>query len=46
LKHNNPCFDEEHSQLSDKRKQAKFQWLQNPNQINGDDMNNIKRETT
>jgi hypothetical protein len=36
LKHNKPWFDDECSKLMDQRKQAKLQWLQNPNQINGD----------
>jgi hypothetical protein len=29
-------FDDECSELIDLRKRAKLQWLQNPNQINGD----------
>jgi hypothetical protein len=33
LKHNKPWFDDECSKLIDQRKQAKSQWLQNPNQI-------------
>jgi hypothetical protein len=31
--------------LLDKRKQAKLQWLQNPSEINGDNVNNVRRET-
>jgi hypothetical protein len=27
-------------------KQAKLQWLQNPNQISGDNMQNLRRETS
>jgi hypothetical protein len=27
------------------RKLAKLQWLQDPNEINGDNLNNIRRET-
>jgi hypothetical protein len=33
-----PWFDDECSKLIDKRKQAKLQWLQNPSQVNGDNM--------
>jgi hypothetical protein len=32
LKHNKPWFDDECSKLTDQWKQAKLQWLQNPNQ--------------
>jgi hypothetical protein len=46
LKHNNPCFDDECSKLIDQRKDAKLQWLQNPNQINGDNLKNLRRETS
>jgi hypothetical protein len=45
LKHNKPWFDDECSKLINQRKQAKLQWLQNPNQINGDDLQNLRRET-
>jgi hypothetical protein len=30
--------------LLDKRKQAKVQWLQNPNRNNGDNLHNVRRE--
>jgi hypothetical protein len=33
------------SNLIDQRKQAKLQWLQNPNQINRHDLQNLRRET-
>jgi hypothetical protein len=46
LKHNKPWFDEERSKLIDQRKQAKLQWLQNPSQINGDTLQNLRRETS
>jgi hypothetical protein len=46
LKHNKPWFDDECSKLVDQRKQAKLQWLQNPNQINGDNLKNLRRETS
>jgi hypothetical protein len=46
LKHNKPWFDDKCSKLIDKRKQAKLQWLQNPGQINGDNLQNLRRETS
>jgi hypothetical protein len=42
LKHNKPWFDDECSKLIDQQKQAKLQWLQ----INGDNLQNIGRETS
>jgi hypothetical protein len=45
LKHNKPWFDDECSKLIDKWKQAKLQCLQNPSQINGDNLQNLRRET-
>jgi hypothetical protein len=30
--------------LLDQRKQAKLQWLQDPSEINGDDLNNVRLE--
>jgi hypothetical protein len=41
-----PWFDEEWSKLLDKRKQAKLQWLQDPREINGDNLNSIRREAS
>jgi hypothetical protein len=46
LKHNKPWFDDECSKLVDQRKQAKLQWLQNPNQISGDNLQNVRHETS
>jgi hypothetical protein len=46
LKHNKPWFDNECSKLIDQREQAKLQWLQNPNQINEDNLQNVRRETS
>jgi hypothetical protein len=40
LKHNKPWFDDDCSKLIDQRKQAKLQLLQNPSQINGDNLQN------
>jgi hypothetical protein len=37
-------FDEGCSKLLDQRKQAKLQWLQDPSEINGDNLNNVRRE--
>jgi hypothetical protein len=39
-------FDEECSKLSDQRKQAKLQWLWNPNQATGDNLNDVRCETS
>jgi hypothetical protein len=41
-----PWFDEGCSELLDQRKQTKLQWLQDPSEINGDNLNNIRRETS
>jgi hypothetical protein len=32
--------------LIDQRKQVKLQWLQNPSQISGDTLQNLRRETS
>jgi hypothetical protein len=32
--------------ILDKRKQAKIQWLQNPNQNNGDNLHNVRPEAS
>jgi hypothetical protein len=42
LKQHKPWFDEGCSKLLDKREQAKLQWLQDPNEINGDNLNNVR----
>jgi hypothetical protein len=41
-----PWFDAECAQFLDKRKQTKIQLLQNPNQSNGDNLNNIRRKAS
>jgi hypothetical protein len=46
LKKNKPWFDEGCSKLLDQRKQAKLQWLQDPSEINGDNLNNARREAS
>jgi hypothetical protein len=45
LKHNKPRFDDECSKLIDQQKQAKLQQLQNPSQINGDNLKNLRHGT-
>jgi hypothetical protein len=45
LKFNKPWFDGECSKLIDQRIQAKLKWLQNPSQINGDNLQILRRET-
>jgi hypothetical protein len=42
VKKHKPCFDEGCSELLDQRKQAKLQWLQDPGEINGDNLNNVR----
>jgi hypothetical protein len=46
LKHNKPWFDDECSKLIYQWKQVKLQWLQNPNQINGENLKNLRSETS
>jgi hypothetical protein len=41
---NKSWFNEGCSDLLDKRKQAKLQWLQDPSEINGDNLNHIRCE--
>jgi hypothetical protein len=46
LKNNKPWFGDECSKLIDQWKQATLQWLQNPNQIFGDSLKNLRCETS
>jgi hypothetical protein len=46
LKKHKPWFDEGCSKWIDQRKQAKSLWLQEPNEINGDNLNNVRREAS
>jgi hypothetical protein len=46
LKEHKPWFYEGCSKLLDQRKQTNLQWLQNPSEINGDNLNNVRRETS
>ena len=41
-----PRFDEKCSHFLGQRKQAKMQWLQNPNQNNLDNLNNARQEAS
>jgi hypothetical protein len=43
LKKHKPWFDEGYSKLLEQRKQATLQWLQDPSEINGDNLNNVSR---
>jgi len=43
---NKPWFDEECSQFLGQRKQAKMQWLQDPNQTNVINPNSVRREAS
>jgi hypothetical protein len=45
-KQNKPWFDAECAKFLAKRKQAKIHWLQNPNQSNGDNLHNVRREAS
>jgi hypothetical protein len=46
LKKHEPWFDKGCLELLDQRKQAKLQWLQDPSKINGDNLNNVRREAS
>jgi hypothetical protein len=46
LKKHKPWFDEGCSKLLDQRKQDKLQWLQDLSEINGDNLNNVRREAS
>jgi hypothetical protein len=39
-----PWFDKECSKLLNQSKKAKLQWLQDPSEINGDNLNNVRCE--
>jgi hypothetical protein len=45
MKHK-PWVNEGFPKLSDQRKQAKLQWFQHPSEINGDNLNGIRRESS
>jgi hypothetical protein len=43
LKQHKPQFNEQCLPFLDQRKQAKMQWLRDPNQSNVDNLNNVRR---
>jgi hypothetical protein len=43
LKKHKPLFNKGCSELLDQRKQAKLQWLQDPSEINGDNLKNVRK---
>jgi hypothetical protein len=45
-KFHKPWFDEECLKLIDRRKQAKLQWLQDPSEVNEDNLSNVSREAS
>jgi hypothetical protein len=44
LKKHTTWFNKGCSKILDQRKQAKLQWLQDPSEINGDNLNNVRHE--
>jgi hypothetical protein len=46
LRKHKPWFDEGCSKLLHQRKEPKLQWLQDPSEINGDILNNVRVETS
>jgi hypothetical protein len=46
LKKHKPWFDEGCSELLDQRKEAKLQWVEDPSEINGDNLNNVRCEAS
>jgi hypothetical protein len=46
LNHRKPWFDKGYSELLDQRKQAKLEWLQDPSEMNEDNLNNTKYEAS
>jgi hypothetical protein len=45
-KYHKPWFDEECSELVDRRKQAKLQWLQDPSVVNEHNLSNVRQEAS
>jgi len=46
LKQHKARFDEKRLRFLDQRKQAKMQWLKDPNQSNTDNLHNVRREAS
>jgi 50S ribosomal subunit-associated GTPase HflX len=44
LKKHKPWFDESYLELLDQRKQAKLRWLQDACEVDGYNLNNVRRE--
>jgi hypothetical protein len=45
-KHHKQWFDEECSQLVDRRKEAKLQWLQDPSEVNDNNLSDVRQEAS
>jgi hypothetical protein len=45
LKNHKPWFDEGCSKLLAQEEQDKLQWLQDPSELNGDNLNKVKHES-
>jgi hypothetical protein len=46
LKHHTPWFDENCSKVVDGRKQAELQWLQDPSEMNKDNLISVRQEAS
>jgi hypothetical protein len=46
LKQLQTWFDEGYSKMLDQRKQAKLEWFQDPNPINGGNLDSVRREVS
>jgi hypothetical protein len=46
MKEHETYFDEVFSKCVDRRKRSKLQWLHDPSQINADNLNSVKHETS
>jgi hypothetical protein len=46
VKKHKPWFEEECPELLYQKKRAKLQWFQDPSEINGDNLNNVRCETS
>jgi hypothetical protein len=44
--HSKPWFDEKCSELVDRKKQAKLQWLQDPSEANEGNLSDVRREAS
>jgi hypothetical protein len=46
MKQHKPWFEEECSRFLDQRKQAKMQWLQDPNENHDNNLDTLRHETS